>query len=133
MCPGAKIVKVARGGWRRGTDALPFCSKFERPSNPAISVESITETRIARLRSLDRSSQPDPLDLAECDLVLRAVVKFRCSRRLVAGHLLGVLEPSVIFPRRSLCRLPARCNTQRGLKTRCLWLASALHPWRCTD
>ena len=49
-----------------GADAPPSRSKFERPSSPAISVESITETRIARLRSLDRSSQPDPLDLAEC-------------------------------------------------------------------
>jgi hypothetical protein len=42
-------------------------------------------------------SEPDPLDLTECNLVLCPVVKFGCSRRLMAGHLLGVLEPSVVF------------------------------------
>ena len=62
----AVVEKVGEGKVEEGSNAPPFRSKFERPSNPAISVESITETRIARLRSLDRSSQPDPLDLAEC-------------------------------------------------------------------
>ena len=42
-------------------------------------------------------SEPDPLDLTECNLVLCPVVKFSCSRRLMAGHLLGVLEPSVVL------------------------------------
>jgi hypothetical protein len=118
MCPGAKNVKVARGGWRRGTDALPFCSKFERPSNPAISVESITETRIARLRSLDRSSQPDPLDLAECDLVLRPVVEL--SRSWRPAHLLGVFEPSVVLQinrdaGRTPGKTPDECERTRRL------------------
>src|SRR5271163_2258429 len=42
-------------------------------------------------------SQPDALHLTQCNLVLCPVVKFGCSRRLVSGHLLGVLESSVVF------------------------------------
>ena len=81
-----------------GANAPPFRSKFERPSSPAISVESITETRIARLRSLDRSSQPDPLDLAECDLVLRPVVELSRSWRLVASPFAGRARTVRHFP-----------------------------------
>ena len=51
----------------------------------------------AKRRRLDRTSQPDALDLAQCNLVLCPVVKFGCSRGLVSRHLLGVLQPSVIF------------------------------------
>jgi hypothetical protein len=44
-----------------------------------------------------RISQPDAFYLAQCNLVLCSVVKFGCSRRLVSRHLLGVLQPSVVF------------------------------------
>src|SRR3979411_58699 len=42
-------------------------------------------------------SQSDSLHLTQCNLVLCAVVQFGCSRRLMPGHLLGVLEPSVVL------------------------------------
>ncbi len=45
----------------------------------------------------NRTSQPDALHLAQRNLVLCPIVKFGCSRRLMAGHLLGVLEPSVVL------------------------------------
>jgi hypothetical protein len=49
-------------------------------------------------RSLEfKTSQSDSLHLTQCNLVLCPIVKFGCARRLMAGHLLGVLEPSVIL------------------------------------
>ena len=42
-------------------------------------------------------SHPDSLYLTQCNFVLRPIVKFGCPRRLMPGHLLGVLEPSVVF------------------------------------
>ena len=93
----AVVEKVGEGKVEEGANAPPFCSKFERPSSPVISVERIglrAETCVARPRQRG---------------ILCPVAKFGYWRRLVAGHLLGVLEPSVIFPRRSLCWLPARC------------------------
>jgi hypothetical protein len=44
-----------------------------------------------------KTSQSDSLHLPQCNLVLCPIVKFGCSRRLMAGHLLGVLEPSVVL------------------------------------
>jgi hypothetical protein len=48
-------------------------------------------------RRLDRTSQPDALHLAQCNLVLCSVVKFGCSRGLVSRHLLRVLQPSFVL------------------------------------
>jgi len=45
----------------------------------------------------NRTSQPDALYLTQCNLVLCPIVEFGCSRRLMPGHLLGVLEPSVVL------------------------------------
>jgi hypothetical protein len=42
-------------------------------------------------------SQPDPLHLAERNFVLRPIVKFGCPRRLMASHLLGVLQPADVL------------------------------------
>jgi len=39
----------------------------------------------------------NPLDLADCDLVFGAVVKFGGPGRLVRSHLLGMLEPTSIL------------------------------------
>src|SRR5215470_15830255 len=39
----------------------------------------------------------DPLDLADCDLVFRPVVKFGGPGRLMRSHLLGMLEPAAIL------------------------------------
>jgi len=36
------LQETARGGWRRGADALPFLAKSERLSGRIIGVESIT-------------------------------------------------------------------------------------------
>ena len=44
-----------------------------------------------------RTSQPDSLHLAQCNLVLRPVVELGCSQRLMSSHLLCVLEPSVVL------------------------------------
>src|SRR5258707_12257697 len=62
--------KWVRGGWRRGL-------------------------RVGGrgLRSNDRTLQPDSLHLAQCNFVLCPVVELGCSRRLMPGHLLGVLNP----------------------------------------
>src|SRR5271166_328262 len=53
--------------------------------------------RCAGQRSIGIEPQPDALHLTQCNLVLCPIVKFGCSRRLMPGHLLGVLEPSVVF------------------------------------
>jgi hypothetical protein len=42
-------------------------------------------------------SEPDSLHLTQCNLVLCPVIELRCSLRLMAGHLLGVLQPSVVL------------------------------------
>jgi len=42
-------------------------------------------------------SEPDSLHLSQCNLVLSPGIKHRCSCRLMPGHLLGVLEPPVVF------------------------------------
>ena len=44
-----------------------------------------------------QTSQPDSFHFIQCNLVLCSIVKSGCSRRLMAGHLLGVLEPSVVL------------------------------------
>jgi len=44
-----------------------------------------------------RISQSDSFHLAECNLVLCPIVELGCPRRLMAGHLLSVLESSVVF------------------------------------
>ena len=44
-----------------------------------------------------RVSKLNPLNLANRDLVLGAVIEFRSPRRLMSSHLLGVLQaPSVL-------------------------------------
>jgi CRP-like cAMP-binding protein len=48
-------------------------------------------------QAYDRTSQPDSLHLAQCNFVVGSVVEFGCSRRLMPGHLLGVLKPSVVL------------------------------------
>jgi hypothetical protein len=63
-------------------------------------------------------SQPDSLYLAQCNLVLCPVVKFRCSWRLMAGHLLGVLEPPVILQVNCDPGCPPGVTSDRGEKTR---------------
>jgi hypothetical protein len=63
-------------------------------------------------------SQPDSLYLAQCNLVLCPVVKFRCSRRFVAGHLLGVLKPSVVLQVNRDTGCPPCVASDGGEKTR---------------
>jgi len=45
----------------------------------------------------DSALVTDALHLSQCNLFLCPVVELRCSWRLVYGHLLGVLEPSVVL------------------------------------
>jgi hypothetical protein len=45
----------------------------------------------------NRTSQPDALHLAQCNFVLCPVVELGRSRRLMPGHLLGVLQSSVVL------------------------------------
>src|SRR5271167_471284 len=56
-----------------------------------ICVLRVTETQ----RRL--SSNRDPLDLIEGDLVTRAIIKLRCSWTLVRGHRLRVFERATGF------------------------------------
>ncbi len=61
-------------------------------------------------------SQPDSLYLTQCNFVLCSIIKFGCSRRLMAGYLLGVLEPSVVLQVNSdICRVRPR-RIQRALQ-----------------
>ena len=53
--------------------------------------------RVALFVIFARTSQPDSLHLAQRNFVLYPVVKLGRSGRLMASHLLGVLEPAVVF------------------------------------
>ena len=102
--------------------------RFVRNSNvrlaPLISVESITtpsgdaHCAAAATQLRNRTSQPDSLHLTQCNLVLCPVVKFGCSRRLMPGHLLGVLEPSVVFQVNRDAGCPPGVTSDGGEKTR---------------
>jgi hypothetical protein len=87
----------------KGSRCTAVSFKIERPVSPVISVESITtpsggaRCAAAATQHRNRTSQPNSLHLTQCDLVLCPVVEFGCSRRLVSGHLLGVLKPSVVL------------------------------------
>src|ERR1700719_3702674 len=99
-----------------------FVRKFERPSSPVISVESITTPSgdahcAAAPTHRNRTSQPDALHLAQCNLVLCPVVELGCSRRLMAGHLLGVLEPSVVLQVNRDAGRPPGVTSNGGEKT----------------
>src|ERR1700693_2773908 len=76
--------------------------------------------RLKMRHTWKRISQPDTLDLTECNLVLCPIVEFGCPRRLMACHLLGVLEPAVVLQvNRDAC-CPPGVTSDRGEKTRCL-------------
>ena len=66
----------------------------------------------------DRTSQPDSLHLAQCNFVLGSVVEFGRSRRLMPGHLVGVLEPSVVLQVNRDARCPPGVTSKGGEKTR---------------
>src|SRR5258708_23513100 len=66
----------------------------------------------------NRTLQPDSLHLAKCNLVLCPVIKFGCSRRLMAGHLLGALEPSVVLQVNRDAGCPPGVTSDGGQKTR---------------
>ena len=55
---------------------------------------------IARRRTQLRGQtlQPDSLDLAQRNLIFCPIVELSGARRLMSGHLLGVLKPSVSSP-----------------------------------
>src|ERR1700676_2165302 len=63
-------------------------------------------------------SQPDSLHLAQCNFVLCPVVKFGCSRRLMSGHLLSVLEPSVVLQVNGDTGRPPGVTSDGGEETR---------------
>ena len=71
-----------------------------------------------RLRALTLTLQPDSLHLTQCNLVLCPVVKFGRSRRLMPGHLLGVLEASVVFQINRDAGRPPSVTSNGGEKTR---------------
>jgi hypothetical protein len=57
----------------------------------------LTEAAWASRSTLDQLSKSDSLDLADHNLVFRSVVELGRARRLVAGHLLGVLKTSAVL------------------------------------
>jgi len=73
-------------------------------------------------------SQPDSLYLTQCNLVLGSVVKFGCSRRLMAGHLLSVLESSVVLQVNRDAGCPPSVTSYRGEKARRLGPLSDSRP-----
>jgi hypothetical protein len=71
-----------------------------------------------RQRSLESTSQSDSLHLAQRNLVLCPVVEFGCSRRLMGGYLLGVLEPPIVFQINRDASYSPSVTSDRGEKTR---------------
>jgi hypothetical protein len=64
--------------------------------------------------------QPDSLHLAQRNLVLCPIIELGRSRRLVSGHLLGMLESSVVLQiNRDAGRTPG-VTSNGGEETRCL-------------
>src|SRR5260221_2315952 len=122
-----------RGAWNGQMPA--FGRSYSLPSGPKghfgslsftsyLSVESKTtpsrEARVARSGNAarDRTSQPDPFYLTQCNLVLCPVIEFGCSRRLMPRHLLGVLEPSVVLQVNRDTGCPPGVTSNGGKKTR---------------
>ncbi len=68
-------------------------------------------------RRRNRTLQPDSLHLAQCDLVLCPVVELGCSRRLMASHLLRVLEPPIVFQINRDAGGPPSVTSDRRQKT----------------
>jgi hypothetical protein len=75
----------------------------DRVSGYLISVENTKDPSgglryaVAPTHHRNRTSQPDALYLAQCNFVLCPVVELGRSRRLMPGHLLGVLQSSVVL------------------------------------
>src|SRR5271165_4830200 len=66
----------------------------------------------------DRTSQPDSLHLTQCNLVLCPVIELGRSRRLMAGHLLGMFESSVVLQVNRDAGCPPGVTSNGGEKTR---------------
>src|ERR1700737_4208474 len=75
---------------------------------------------LGKARQLNQVSEPDSLHLTQCNFVLCPVVELCCSRRLMPGHLLGVLKPPIVFQVNSDAGCPPGVTSNRGQKTRCL-------------
>src|SRR5271166_5482012 len=96
-----KHCKIGRGEGGNRCTAISFViweCVWPRTSAPKEN-DSEWEPRVHRRDNTaeDQTSQPDALHLTQCNFVLCPIVEFGCSRRLMAGHLLGVLEPSVVL------------------------------------
>jgi hypothetical protein len=53
--------------------------------------------RTLRSEAIAPCSKLDPLNLADCDLILGPVVELRGPGRLMRSHLLGMLEPATVL------------------------------------
>src|SRR6478736_1793294 len=78
----------------------------------------------AATKHRNRTSQPDSLHLTQRNFVLCPVVELGRSRRLMASHLLGVLEPAVVLQVNRDTGCPPGVTSDRGEKTRRLSLSS---------
>ena len=103
MCADANTARLGEGRVEEGNrcTAISFViweCVWPRTSAPKEN-DSEWEPRVHRRDNTaeDQTSQPDALHLTQCNFVLCPIVEFGCSRRLMAGHLLGVLEPSVVL------------------------------------
>jgi hypothetical protein len=109
-----------------GGELPPFRSKSNVRLVPVINVESITtpsggaRCAAAATQHRNRTSQPDSLDFTQCYFVLCSIVQLRCSRRLMSGHLLGVLEPCVVLQVNRDAGRPPGVTSDGGEKARSL-------------
>jgi hypothetical protein len=71
----------------------------------------------------------NPLNLTDCDLIFGPVVELGCSRRLMRGHLLGMLQPAVVLQVNCDASCPPGMAADAGEKTRIL---SPLTPRHCS-
>ena len=128
--------RKSRRGERGGGEAMHcrFVRNSGRLYARIISVEKHSDSIEGRERravgitqlKIERHSRIRSTSL-ECNLILCSVVKFGCSRRLMSGHLLSVLEPSVVL--QISLRTPAT--------VRCPWPCSMCGcrrraAWKCT-
>jgi hypothetical protein len=93
---------------RAGSGATVRLAKFDAPgilsfskqschSGPFVAASGGARCATAATQLRIERHRPDSLDLTKRNFVLCPVVELGRSRRLMASHLLGVLEPSVVL------------------------------------
>src|SRR5208282_1388987 len=73
---------------------------------------------VAPTQHRNRTSQPDAFHLAQCNFVLCPIIELGRSRRLMSGHLLCMLKPTVVLQVNRDTGCPPCMASDGGEKTR---------------